>query len=257
MEVDHAMEAKTAPSRQSWWARLSSRMKLLLVAIVILVIIGLAVGLGVGLTVGNNNGGGEESQPTETPTITPTATNLPKTVYQPAVAAPWQIILQNPLELSNDATSLAPDVGIWDIDLFTNSKDIIDTLHRLGKKVICYFSAGSYEPGRPDSDQFQQSDKGKELVGWPGEYWLNLNSSNVKAIMAKRIQLASEKGCDGIDPDNVDGYVSRTSLQFGECERALTSSRTIRTGLTLRKTTPSNSSSIFLQLQPPLTFPWA
>jgi hypothetical protein len=30
--------------------------------------------------------------------------------------------------------------------------------------------------------------------------------------MKTRIQLASQKGCDGIDPDNVDGYVSLESL---------------------------------------------
>lgn len=91
--------------------------------------------------------------------------------------------------------------------MFTNSKDTIAHLHALGKRVVCYFSAGSYEPNRPDSSQFQSSDLGGELSGWPGEHWLKLSSSSVRNIMANRIAYAYDKGCDAIDPDNVDGYV--------------------------------------------------
>jgi hypothetical protein len=78
--------------------------------------------------------------------------------------------------------------------------------------VICYFSAGSYEPGRPDSGDFKKEDMGAGLDGWPGEKWLKLSSENVRNIMKKRIDLAWKKGCDGVDPDNVDGYVSRTYI---------------------------------------------
>jgi hypothetical protein len=98
--------------------------------------------------------------------------------------------------------------------LFDNTGDsdedpsAIAALHTAGKKVICYFSAGSYEDGRPDSGQFKASDKGKELDGWPGEYWLNTKSTNVQNIMSNRIALAAKMGCDAIDPDNVDAYVS-------------------------------------------------
>jgi hypothetical protein len=46
------------------------------------------------------------------------------------------------------------------------------------------------------------------LDGWPGERWLRLGSENVRRIMKGRVELAGQKGCDGVDPDNVDGYVS-------------------------------------------------
>jgi hypothetical protein len=40
------------------------------------------------------------------------------------------------------------------------------------------------------------------------EYWLDLHSetckANVKTVQAKRIKEAAAKGCDGMDPDNVD-----------------------------------------------------
>ncbi|KAH8887878.1 hypothetical protein GQ53DRAFT_749547 [Thozetella sp. PMI_491] len=139
------------------------------------------------------------------------ATLATRAVWQPAVGTSWQIILSGSLKLTSSSTSVTPNVDVFDIDLFTNTKNgvdttVIDALHRLNKKVICYFSAGSYEPGRPDSSQFAAADKGNELDGWPGEYWLNLNSQNVRNIMAARIALAAKMGCDAVDPDNVDGY---------------------------------------------------
>lgn len=176
-----------------------------------IVVVGLALGLGLGLTIGRNgsdsddNGSGNASPSiTASPLPSPTGV-LP---WTPKVNDTWQIILLNNILLDADAKSVTPDVAVYDIDLFETSKETIDTLHRLGKKVICYFSGGSYEPGRPDSDQFKEEDKGKELDGWPGEKWLKLGSDNVRKIMKGRIELAAQKGCDGIDPDNVDGYVS-------------------------------------------------
>lgn len=121
-------------------------------------------------------------------------------------------MLLQPIKLDPAATTITPDVDIYDIDLFTNNQSTIDTLHRMGKKVICYFSAGSYEPNRPDSNLFTEKDQGKGLEGWPGERWLKLDSANVRNIMSKRIDLAAQKKCDAIDPDNVDGFVSTNIL---------------------------------------------
>ena len=38
---------------------------------------------------------------------------------------------------------------------------------------------------RDDRREFVPSDKGKPLKGWPGEWWLNIKSDNVKRIMTK------------------------------------------------------------------------
>lgn len=138
------------------------------------------------------------------------------TPWQPAVGAPWQIVLSNTLDLSAGTVEPA-DVEIFDIDLYDNTDDgkddsAIKTLHSLGKKVICYFSAGTFEPERPDADEFPEEDKGTELPDWPGEQWLRLSSTKIRSIMADRIALAAEMGCDAIDPDNVDGFVSPSAL---------------------------------------------
>lgn len=186
-----------------------SRLTVILASVALaIIVIAVAVGLGVGLTVGRGaNNGSEPTSPTTPSTPGNNTSSGNSSIWQPAVGSTWQIALLEPLELAAGATSTTPNVDIFDIDLFTNPNSTISTLHNLGKKVICYFSAGSYEPDRPDSSQFNATSIGKALDGWPNEKWVDIRSDNIRNIMAARIQLASEKGCDAVDPDNVDGYV--------------------------------------------------
>lgn len=121
--------------------------------------------------------------------------------YQPPVSATWQWQL-------NGIVNTSYNVDIYDIDLFETSTMLIQDLHAAGKKVICYFSAGSYENWRPDAADFQTADLGNTLDGWAGERWLDIRSANVRAIMKNRLDLAVQKGCDGVEPDNVDGYTN-------------------------------------------------
>jgi len=101
---------------------------------------------------------------------------------------------------------------VYDIDLFDTSKEEIEKLKSMGKIVICYFSAGTYEDWRPDAGEFDPSVLGNPLPNWPGERWLDIRSSNVRKIMKERLDLAKEKGCDGVEPDNVDGYLHDTGF---------------------------------------------
>jgi hypothetical protein len=130
--------------------------------------------------------------------------------WKPAAGATWQIQLAGGV---SDPTYAA---DVFDIDLFDNDVATINTLHSNGKKVICYFSAGSFEDWRPDAGSFQAADKGAALDGWAGEWWLNTNSANVRNIMTTRIELAKTKGCDGVDPDNVDGYSNTNGIGLTE-----------------------------------------
>jgi hypothetical protein len=101
-------------------------------------------------------------------------------------------------------------VKAYDLDLFDTSAATIGTLRAQGSRVICYFSAGSSEDWRGDFSRFLPADMGSNLDGWPGERWLDTRSANVRAIMASRMDLAVSKGCDAVDPDNVDGYSNAT-----------------------------------------------
>ncbi|KAL2002887.1 hypothetical protein VTN02DRAFT_5673 [Thermoascus thermophilus] len=179
------------------WRYWSTKKKVMVASLFLFIIIALAVGLGVGLGVGLSRGGGGGGEGEETPPP-PTGTTAAK--WQPPVGTTWQIELLYPL---ND-TSV--DADVYDIDLFNNNASTIKQLQDQGRRVICYFSAGSYENWRPDKDKFKSSDLGNKLKGWDGERWLDLTSTNVRNIMVSRLDLAREKGCDGVDPDNVDGY---------------------------------------------------
>ncbi|QDS70760.1 hypothetical protein FKW77_003656 [Venturia effusa] len=194
---------------QSRWSRIPPKMRWSIIAITAaIIILALGLGLGLGLTLGGDGGDKDDSKPPAALPTTPTSSK----VWQPKVGQTWQIVLSQPIALSPAATTVSPDVDIFDIDLFTNNQSTIDALHRMGKKVICYFSAGSYEPDRPDSHQFTEKDKGKGLEGWPAERWLKLSNANVRNIMSKRIDLAAQKKCDAIDPDNVDGFDNKNGL---------------------------------------------
>ncbi|GAB4528132.1 MAG: hypothetical protein Kow0063_04040 [Anaerolineae bacterium] len=86
-------------------------------------------------------------------------------------------------------------------------------LHQRGVFVMCYLSAGSYEEWRPDAHLFPQEVLGKDMEGWPGEKWLDIRRIDLLApIMEARLDLAVSKGCDGVDPDNVNGYSNDTGF---------------------------------------------
>ncbi|KAL3422765.1 endo alpha-1,4 polygalactosaminidase precursor [Phlyctema vagabunda] len=178
------------------------------------VIIGLPIGLALGLhdKHGSHKPVSDTSNLPGLSTLTTHNNTSNGTYWQPKAGTSWQIVLSTVL---NDTSA---NVEVFDIDLFTNTAEKITELHKLGKKVICYFSAGSYENFRPDSSSFQTGDYGKGLDGWEGEWWVNTKSANVRAIMAARLDLAMAKGCDGVDPDNIDGYGNDTGLDLTEAD---------------------------------------
>jgi hypothetical protein len=122
-------------------------------------------------------------------------------LWQPALHAPFQIILHAIVDIKKPIQPA--NVEIFDVDLWDTPKDTITELKNQGKKVICYFSAGSSEDWRDDYKEFTNSDKGNCMAGWPGERWLDVTSPNVFKVMQKRIEMAKEKGCNAIDPDNM------------------------------------------------------
>lgn len=106
----------------------------------------------------------------------------------------------------------------WDYDLYDAPASTISAFKNKGHPVICYFSAGSWEKWRPDADDFPKAALGKALDGWPGEKWLDVRNTAVRNIMKKRIALAKQKGCDAVDPDNMDGYGNDTGFDLTEAD---------------------------------------
>jgi hypothetical protein len=127
-------------------------------------------------------------------------------IWQPEPGTTWQLQLQGEPNISYDVT-------MYEFDLYDTPQEIIDQLHEDGRIVICYFSAGSWEDWREDADEFAEDVLGDDLIGWPGERWLDIRQIDLlEPIMTARLDLAVQKECDGVDPDNVNGYTNETGF---------------------------------------------
>lgn len=138
--------------------------------------------------------------------------DAPPSSLRIGTTATWHIDLEAPVD-----TTVRAD---WfDIDLFDNSESVIRAIHARGAHVVCYFSAGSGEDWRPDYASLPRAGLGSGLDGWPGERWLDIRNTAVRAVMAARMDLAVRKGCDGVDPDNVDGYANSTGFPLSASDQ--------------------------------------
>jgi len=127
-------------------------------------------------------------------------------VWSPTPGTTWQWQLTGAIDTSFD-------VEMYDIDLFETPQQIIDELHQDWRIVICYFSAGSWEDFRPDRDDFPLEVLGNPLGGFPDERWLDVSRIDLLApIMEARLDLAVTKECDGVEPDNVDGFTNNSGF---------------------------------------------
>ena len=117
----------------------------------------------------------------------------------------WYWQLQGKLKIPKEAK-------IVDIDLFDTPKETIKRLKKQKRFVICYFSAGTYEEWRKDMQNLPKNLLGKYLEDWAGERWLDIRSQKVRDIMRDRIHLAKAKGCNAIEPDNIDAYDNPNGL---------------------------------------------
>jgi hypothetical protein len=154
----------------------------------------------------SNNTSSDASLDYEALLITAPEPPPPGSIWQPTPGTSWQWQLAGTIDTSFD-------VDMYDVDLVETPQSVIDELHGDGRIVICYFSAGSWENYRPDKDAFPSSVKGKKLDGWPEEKWLDIRQiSTLAPIMGARLDLAVSKGCDGVEPDNIDGYTNNTGF---------------------------------------------
>lgn len=126
-------------------------------------------------------------------------------IWKPVSPLSWQIQLSGTLN-----TTVKADV--FAIDAFDTTAATISALHAQGKKVMCGFSAGTFENWRSDAAKFPKAVIGN-TSGWSGENWLDIrNLTALGPIMKARLDLAKSKGCDSVNPANVDGYTQSTGF---------------------------------------------
>jgi hypothetical protein len=135
-------------------------------------------------------------------------------LWKPAPGTTWQ------WQLSGLPVDTSFDVEVYDVDLFETSDGDLAKLKGDGRVVICYFSAGSWESFRPDSDKFPDNVKGNQLEPpFADELWLDIRSSVVRDLMKARLDLAVTRGCDAVEPDNVDGFSNDNGLNLTEADQ--------------------------------------
>lgn len=128
-------------------------------------------------------------------------------VWLPAPGTSWQ------WELADNPPDLSVEAEVYDVDLFDTDAAIVQEIHARGSKAICYISVGSWEDWRPDKDQFPEEVLGNDYEGWPGERWLDIRQIDALApVLRARFDLCLEKGFDGIEPDNINGYTNDTGF---------------------------------------------
>lgn len=131
----------------------------------------------------------------------------PPTHYIPPATVRWQLQLQGTPQLTNG-------VALYELDLFDTPDSTIRAIHSRGARLLCYFSAGTLETWRGDASTVPDSARGAAVDGWPNEYWLDIRATAVRDLIRRRLDRAQARGCDGVDPDNVDGYLQSTGFSL-------------------------------------------
>lgn len=148
--------------------------------------------------------GSSASHPERSPrTPTPTTPEDPRvTWWAPEPDGSWQLQLTDPVDTSVDA-------AVFDVDSMDVLASTVTELHDGGARVICYISAGTFEDWRSDAGSFPGEVLGSPLAEWPGERWLDIRRlDDLEPIIARRLDICADKGFDGVDPDNLDGYAN-------------------------------------------------
>ncbi|KAL2163339.1 hypothetical protein VTH06DRAFT_5396 [Thermothelomyces fergusii] len=126
----------------------------------------------------------------------------------------WQIVIQNTIDVT---APLEPaDAVVWDVDLYhvARTPEIVDYLRAANpdRVVLCYFNAGLAQTSDCD---YAARWAGSGLLGnvygaaeprFDDERWVDVRNRTARDRIKQRITLARDLGCDGVDPDNVDGW---------------------------------------------------
>jgi hypothetical protein len=165
--------------------------------VVVVVVLAAAIALALART------GGEEDDEPMPPQPQPER-------WRPTAALTWQ------WQLDGEPIDTSVDADVYDVDLFTTPAETVAELHARGRRVICYVSAGSWEPYRPDAGDYPEDVIGGPLEGWPDERWLDVRRLDVlRPLLAARLDLCVEKGFDGVEPDWMDSHTQDTGFAIG------------------------------------------
>ncbi|MGH9252604.1 MAG: endo alpha-1,4 polygalactosaminidase [Acidimicrobiales bacterium] len=126
--------------------------------------------------------------------------------WRPDAVTTWQWQLQG-------TVNTGYDVDVYDVDLLESSPEVLDGLRAQGRRVVCYFAAGTWDTFSDDLAPPTEA-AGRPLADFPDERWLDVRHDSVRALVTDRLELAQERNCDGVEPDNVDGFANDTGFDL-------------------------------------------
>jgi hypothetical protein len=144
--------------------------------------------------------------------------------YAPSVMASWQ--WQLACDTDPTCTDLSVEVDWYDVDWEETPAATVDAIHEVGAHAACYISAGTWEDWRGDRAAFPPEVIGRAYPGWPGERWLDIRQiDTLLPIMEARMAACREKGFDGVQLDNVDGWENDPGFPLTQQDYAAYSAR--------------------------------
>jgi len=130
-------------------------------------------------------------------------TTTSTTIVQIPQTSTWSLLAWGFPDGGKDTTT---GMKVVDLDIDTQTNQIAPFLAQ-GHIVMCYFSAGTLEPFRPDcqaNEALWKSAVVGQMVGWD-EGWLDITKlSLLQQLMLPRFIKAQQYGCQVIEPDNTD-----------------------------------------------------
>jgi hypothetical protein len=106
------------------------------------------------------------------------------------------------------------DVNLFYLDSDFTSAAVVSQLRAKGKLVLCYVSAGTFEPWRKDANDFPESVLGEPLADYPREQWLDVRAPSVRKLMQARLATMAMAGCDGVYPSSLEAHLHSSGFDI-------------------------------------------
>jgi hypothetical protein len=104
------------------------------------------------------------------------------------------------------------DVDAFYLDADFSSSTVVTELRSKAKLVLCYVSAGTFEPWRKDANAFPESALGEPLADYPREQWLDVRAASVRDLMRARLAAMAKAGCHGVYPSTLEAHLHTTGF---------------------------------------------
>lgn len=131
--------------------------------------------------------------------------------WRPSPGTTWQWQLSGAIDTS-------VDVAMYDVDLEA-PEAVFRALRAAGRVIVCYVSVGTHEKARTDNRGVPPAAIGAQLEDWPDERWYDIRHPSVRALVEARFNRARARGCDGVEPDNVDAYANDSGFALSATDQ--------------------------------------